>query len=237
MAPSRWDSGLSITSVVRSSLLFVFLSCATVLFGQSPQEWRDSVSSLIIQIREHPDNLDLRLLKAEGNINLQQWQYAVEEYGDVLRRDADNLAALYFRAFCYTQQRQYGMARADYEHFLALQPLHLQARLGLAHVLQKMGRQKETIDLLNHIVQMFPDSADAYAARAVYESEQQHYEPALYDWGEAVRLCPDNLGFTISQVDILLRLSRRREARQVLDAAVARGASRSQLREWYDRCK
>ena len=228
---------MSTISAVRSLMTCVLLWCATALFGQSPQEWRDSVSTLITRIRLYPDSLDLRLRKAEGNINLQQWQYAVEEYGDVLHRDPDNLAALYFRAFCYTQLRQYGMAKADYDSFLALHPRHFEARLGLAHVLQKMGRQSDTLDELNHIVELFPDSADAYAARAAFETGQKHYETARYDWGEAVRLRPDNLGFTISMVDVLLRLNRRKEARQALDAAVGRGTPRGQLREWYDQCR
>ena len=62
--------------------------------AQTPQQWRDSVTTLIEQIRLNPQNIDLRLKKAEANINLQQWDYAISEYGDVLRLDARNLAAL-----------------------------------------------------------------------------------------------------------------------------------------------
>ena len=45
--------------------------------AQTPQQWRDSVSTLMEQIRLNPENTGLRLLKAEANINLQQWEYAV----------------------------------------------------------------------------------------------------------------------------------------------------------------
>ena len=103
------------------------------------------------------------------------------------------------------------MAKADYEAFLAMEPKHLEARLGLAHVLQKMGRKTDTFDELNRIVQLFPDSADAYAARAVYEMEQQMDDAALYDWDEAIRLQPANVDFVVSKVDILLRQGRRKE--------------------------
>ena len=47
--------------------------------AQTPQQWRDSVSTLMEQIRLNPENTGLRLLKAEANINLQQWEYAVAE--------------------------------------------------------------------------------------------------------------------------------------------------------------
>lgn len=205
--------------------------------AQTPKQWRDSVSVLIGQINLYPQNLELRLKKAEANINLQQWEYARDEYTAVLKKDEKNLAALYFRAFCQTQLRQYSFARADYEAFLAIQPEHLEARLGLAHVLQLMGRKTDAVDELNRAVQMFPDSTDAYAARAAFETQQEQYDAALYDWDEALRLAPKNAELTASKVDVLLRLGRKKEAREALDQAVKQGTPRAALREWYDKCK
>ena len=213
--------------------MFVALGAA----AQTPKQWRDSVSVLIEQINKNPNNLELRLKKAEANINLQQYEYARDEYTAVLKKDEKNLAALYFRAFCQTQLRQYSFARADYEAFLAIQPEHLEARLGLAHVLQLMGRKTDAVDELNRAVQMFPDSTDAYAARAAFETQQQQYDAALYDWDEALRLAPKNAELTASKVDVLLRLGRKKEAREALDQAVKQGTPRAALREWYDKCK
>ena len=205
--------------------------------GQTPKQWRDSVSVLIEQINMNPNNLELRLKKAEANINLQQYEYARDEYSAVLKKDEKNLAALYFRAFCQTQLRQYSFARADYEAFLAIQPEHLEARLGLAHVLQLLGRKTDAADELNRAVQMFPDSTDAYAARAAFETQQAQYDAALYDWDEALRLAPKNAELTASKVDVLLRLGRKKEAREALDQAVKQGTPRAALREWYEKCK
>ena len=205
--------------------------------AQTPQEWRDSVSTLIEQIRLHPKNIDLRLKKAEANINLQQWDYAIEEYGRVMRLDERNLAALYFRAYCQGKVHHYDLAKVDYEQFLAIQPQHFEAHLGLAHVLQKMGRKTDTVDELNRIVLLFPDSAQAYAARAAYETEQGQYEVALFDWDEALRCQPSNEGYTVSKVDVLIRMNRRKEARETLDALVRKGTPRGALKEWYDQCK
>ena len=182
-------------------------------------------------------NVDLRLRKAEADIQLEQWDYALAEYGRILRDDERNLAALFFRAYVHERQKHYDLAKADYESFLTIQPVHLEAHLGLAHVLEKMGRKSDAGDELNRIVQMFPDSADAYAARAAFETKYLQYELALFDWSEAVRLKPDNVGFSVSKVDMLLRLRRKREAREALDALVAKGTPRGALKEWYDRTK
>ena len=209
--------------MLRKLILISLLMGSLCASAQTPQQWRDSVSVLMEQIRLHPNSIDLRLRKAEANINLMQWDYALEEYGRVLRMESRNLAALYFRA--------------DYEAFLTIQPQHLEAHLGLAHVLQKMERKTDTMDELNRIVLLFPDSAQAYAARAAYETELRQYDVALYDWDEAIKRHPSDVSLAVSKVDVLLRMERRKEAREVLDALVAKGTPRGVLKEWYDRCK
>lgn len=222
---------------MRKFIITAFFMVAVCAEAQTPREWRDSVSVLIEAIRQNPKSTDLRLKKAEANICLRQWEYAIEEYGNVLRLDDRNLAALYFRAYCHTQLRHYDMAKADYDTFLTIQPRHFEAHLGLAQVLRKMGRRAEATDEHNLIVQLFPDSTDAYASRAAYEMEQELYDVALYDWDEALRLRPGNVDYAVSKVDALLRLGRKREARETLDTLVLQGTPRGMLKEWYDRCR
>lgn len=219
--------------------LFAILFCLSLntVSAQSRQEWRDSLETLSTSLKQDPDNIDLRLRKAEADIQLERWDYALAEYGRILRADEKNLAALYFRAYVHERQKHYDQAKVDYDAFLAIEPVHLEARLGLAHVLQKMGRKSDAMDELNRIVQMFPDSADAYAARAAYETEQQQYDVAVYDWSEAARLRPGNADYTVSKVDVLLRLGRKREAREALDDLVSKGTPRGVLKEWYDRTR
>ena len=219
--------------LIGTALLFSLTS----LQAQTRQQWRDSLEVLNAQIAKDPQNLNLHLLKAEANINLEQWDYALAEYGKILHADEKNLAALFFRAYIHTQQHHYDLARVDYEAFLRLQPTHFEARLGLAHVLQKMGRKTDTIDELNRLVQMFPDSADAYAARAAFETELKQYDLALYDWDEAIRRKPLQSGYIVSKADILIAQYRMDEAREELNAAIKRGVPRYALKEWLDKCR
>lgn len=218
-------------------LIIALLFSASCLSAQTRQQWRDSLEVLNAKIGKDPNNLNLHLLKAEANINLEQWDYALAEYGKILHADEKNLAALYFRAYVHMQQHHYDLAKVDYESFLLIEPQHFEARLGLAHVLQKLGRKTETLDELNRMIQMFPDSADAYAARAAYETELKQYDIALYDWDEAIRRKPLKSGFVVSKVDILIRLYRMEEARKEINAAIKRGVPRYALKEWMDKCK
>ena len=232
-------NGLSTISSMRKKyciiLLLSFVTFSVV--AQTRQQWRDSLEVLNRKISRDPTNLHLHLLKAEANINLEQWDYALAEYGKILHADNGNLAALYFRAYVHIQQNHYDLAKVDYETFLMTEPRHFEARLGLAHVLQKMGRQTEALDQYNTLVEQHPDSATAYAARAAYEEDRKQYEVALYDWDEAISRQPLNAGFLVSKVNILLLQNRPQEAREVLNAGVRRGIPHYALKEWYDKCK
>ena len=62
------------------SLLFLltsFLFPLTSVHSQTRQQWRDSLEVLNAKIGRDPNNLNLHLLEAEANINLEQWDYAL----------------------------------------------------------------------------------------------------------------------------------------------------------------
>ena len=205
-------------------------------FSQSPN-WRDTLTVLNKQIAQSQWSTELHLRKANANLQLKQWQYAVEEYAQVLQHEERNPAALFYRAYAYTHLRRFDLARNDLNDLLIVLPHHFEARLSLAVVLQQLGRKQESLDHLNQAIQQCPDSAVAYAARANLERQMKLDDVALYDWQRAEQLAPNDPTYVVSHVDLLLVLERREEARRVLDAAVKRGIPKGMLLEWYDKCK
>ena len=201
------------------------------------QRWRDSLNVLNKEIDSSPWSTDLHLRKAAVNLELKQWQYAVDEYALILKREPNNPAALFYRAYANTHLRRFDLARNDLNDLLAYLPRHFEARLSLAVVLQQLGRKQDALDQLNQTIEIHADSAVAYAARANLERQMKLDDAALYDWQRAEQLSPRDATFVVSHVDLLLVLERREEARRVLDAAVSRGIPRGMLREWYDKCK
>ena len=218
-------------------LLLIAVATTQTTTAQTAQQWRDSLTVLNRMIDREPRSTDLRLRKAAVNIQLGQWDYAIDEYGKVLMIEPDNPAALYYRAYCLTNQRQYAMARSDYEAFLRKMPTHMEARLGLATVYARMGRVTDARDQYNQIVEMFRDSVVCYVARAVFETSQQQYDVALNDWDEAISRQPQNVDYVASKVDLLLKLERRKEALEELEKALQRGVPRGVLKEWIDKCQ
>ena len=224
-------------TIIKWMLLATLLVVISTTRAQTAKSWRDSLMVLNEQIRKYPNSTDLRLRKAAVNIELEQWEYAIDEYSRVLELDSKNPAALYYRAYANSNIRRYDLAKYDYERFLSIVPKHFEAQLGLAMIKRKLGKKSETLEELNKLIQLFPDSALAFAVRADYERELQQYEPALYDWDEALRLQPENVEYMVSKVDLLISLKRHEEAWDILDAAMKRGVPKAALKEWIDKCK
>ena len=228
-----WGQRLLMTLVLISHFLISS-------FSQSQNDnkrWRDSLTVLNKLIDTQPWSTDLHLRKAAANLQLKQWQYAVDEYAQILQKEPHNPAALFYRAYANTHLRHFDLAKNDLNDLLIVVPNHFEARLSLAIVLQQLGRKQEALDQLNQTIQMHADSAVAYAARANVERQMKLDDAALYDWQRAEQLAPRDPTYVASHVDLLLVLERRKEARRVLDEAVKRGIPRGLLWEWYTKCK
>ena len=217
--------------------VILFVAMSWQLTAMAQENWRDSLTVLNKQIAQSSWSTDLHLRKANANLQLKQWQYAIDEYSLVLQREPHNPAALFYRAYANTHLRRFELSRADLLDLLAFVPRHFEARLSLAVVLQQLGRKQEALDQLNQTIQQHADSAVAYAARANLERDMKQDEVALYDWQRAEELSPRDVTYVVSHVDLLLVLGRKTEARRVLDAAVKRGIPRGMLAEWYGKVK
>ena len=231
------DRRLYQKGVVLLFLCVATQSQLTIQAQTSNQQWRDSLTVLNKMIDTQPWSTDLHLRKAAVNLELKQWQYAIDEYAMILQKEPHNPAALFYRAYANTHLRHFDLAKNDLNDLLIVVPNHFEARLSLAIVLQQLGRKQEALDNLNQLIQQHADSAVAYAARANLERQMKQDDAALYDWQRAEQLSPRDPTYVASHVDLLLVLERRKEARRVLDAAVKRGIPHGLLWEWYTKCK
>ena len=223
---------------LRKAWLFMALfGSFLVTDAQTYDDLRDSLEVASDKVRKFPDNISLRLNKASWNMLLEQWDYAKKEYDWVLERDPKNVAALYYRAYVFEKQHRYKFARKDYETMLRIVPGNFNGQLGLALLCQKDMRPSEAMDRLNILIQQYPDSAVAYAARAGIEADKGLYEVAEYDFSEAMRLAPACSDYIINRADIRIKMGKKKQAREDLDRAVLVGVPRPALNEMYARCR
>ena len=232
MEPRKLVNGLSTISRMRNCCLILMLLVASVAYSQTRQQWRDSLEALSAQLQRTPADIDLRLRKAEANIN----PGSLDLGGGV--GDVREVQGVLEEGDQQDHQRDDGRLALESDEETPQKLRHAgRLFLGLAHALQKMGRRTDTMDQLNTLVEQFPDSAAAYAARAAYETELKLYDVALYDWDEAIRRQPLNADFVVSKADILIGQGRNADARTCLSAGIRRGIPRYALKEWLDKCK
>ena len=206
-------------------------------FAQQREALRDSLKKATEALEYHPDSVDLRLKKAAWNLQLEQWQYAKDEYDRVLSKDQHNIAALYYRAFANQKLGRYNFARLDYEHLLQRVPGHFSALLGLALLNQKDKHHTEALNQINLLVSQHADSAVAYAARAGIEVEQGMLELGEYDYSEAIKRDQKNTDYLLNRAELRIQLGKTEKAREDLDRLVSLGVPRPALKNWYRRLK
>lgn len=222
---------------MRKILLVLLLGVTTIAVAQTQKELRDSLKIISQQSSMAPDSIDLRLKKASYNILLEQWEFAKNEYDYILNREPYNIAALYYRAYVNEKMGRFGFARLDYNNLLTVVPGNFEAQLGLALLNQKDRHFTEAMDGINILVESYPDSAVAYAARAGIEKERQMYDLAVYDFDKALAIDPDNRDYKISKIDALILAGRKEEAERCLNDMVKSGIPRASLMDLYKRCK
>ena len=158
---------------------------------------------------------------------MEQWQYAKDDLDKVLFLNNTSIAGLFYRAFVNEKLLRYNFARLDYQNLLVLVPGNFQAQLGLALLNEKDKHYTEAYDGINSLIEQYPDSAMAYAARGGLEKERGMLELAEFDYAKAMELDAGNEDFAFNHVDILILLGRKDEAyrdlKKLLDAGCQPG--------------
>lgn len=215
----------------------LLMSMGRAVAQSSSSALRDSLALATETLAYHPDSIDLRLKKAAWNIQLEQWNYAKDELDKVLFLNQTNIAGLFYRAFVNEKLKRYNFARLDYQNLLVLVPGNFQAQLGLALLNEKDQHHTEAYDGINNLIEQYPDSAVAYAARGGMEKERGMFELAAYDYAEAMRLDSTNQDYIVSHVDLLITLGRKLEAYDDLRRLQALGVQPGQLQDFYARLR
>lgn len=215
----------------------LLMSMGRAVAQSSSSALRDSLALATETLAYHPDSIDLRLKKAAWNIQLEQWNYAKDELDKVLFLNLTNIAGLFYRAFVNEKLKRYNFARLDYQNLLVLVPGNFQAQLGLALLNEKDQHHTEAYDGINNLIEQYPDSAVAYAARGGMEKERGMLELAAYDYAEAMRLDSTNQDYIVSHVDLLITLGRKLEAYDDLRRLQALGVQPGQLQDFYARLR
>ena len=137
------------------------------------------------------------------------------------------------------QQREYKMAKADYERLLKVNPASYNGRLGLATLEQKEGKHEDALRILNNMfaakgkdAQLSPSQyAMLYVARAGVEKDLKHMDMALVDLEEAIRLDSSQPDIYLMRGEIYLAQKKKDLAKRDFEKAISLGVPQSDLRD------
>lgn len=190
--------------------------------------------------------MSLRLKKAACNIELGQWQYALDEYDFVLQQEPKNPTALYYRGYVNQHQGRLAFARKDYEDLLAIDPLNSHALIGLIMVNAEDNRLTQAFDDANRLVEQLPGEAEPYAVRAEVEKSMNMPEAAIEDIEKAIEIedvavrkkypteIDDNItGYQLTAFSLYLQKRQKEKARAALEYLVKNGVPRAALVDFY----
>lgn len=181
---------------------------------------RDSLLIATHTLEQHTDSVDLRLKRASWYLLLEKWNSAKDDYDLILAHYPNNVAALFFRAYANERLGRYGFARQDYNNLLKLVPGHFEAQLGLILLNQKDKHYTEAMDGINGLIEQYPTSAVAYAARAGMEEERGLLILAEYDYTQAIMRDPNNTDYIIQRIEVYKKQKKYEQAKR--DAALLR---------------
>ena len=68
------------------------------LFVNQKEQLRDSLTAITTQLKAHPTSIELLLKKAGYSMQLENWQYAIDAYSDILKQQPSNQTALLFQS-------------------------------------------------------------------------------------------------------------------------------------------
>ena len=107
----------------------------------------------------------------------------------------------------------------------------------MIYTLTCLKKHNDALDQANILIELFPDSSEAFAARAGVEEDMNAFELALYDLDQAIRLSPTESEYIIAKAEILIHLNRKQEAKTLLQAALKRGIPQESLLAIMARCR
>lgn len=230
----------------RYIISLTLLLCVSTAGAQTQQEWRDSVSVLSQMIERSPRDLSLRLRKAACNIELGQWQYALDEYTYVLEREPKDMTALYYRGYVNHHMGRLSFARKDYEDLVAIDPLNSHALMGLIMVNLEDKRVMQAFDDANRLVEQLPETAEAYAVRAEVETAMDMTEAAIEDIEKAISIedavvkkkypntvDDDITSYQLTAFALYIQKRQKDKAKAALDYLVENGVPRAALVDYY----
>ncbi|WP_010139346.1 tetratricopeptide repeat protein [Oceanicola sp. S124] len=129
----------------------------SALAEAEPEEARQIVRELqLIWSSSGSSSMDLLLRKGRDAMEREEYDEAVGHFSALIDHAPDFAEAWHLRAMVFFRMEELGLAQADLEQALALNPLNFQAAYGLALVMEETGRIDAAFAGYDAILDLYP---------------------------------------------------------------------------------
>lgn len=138
-----------------------------------------------------PKNSRVYFERGHVYLKLKNYPQAIEDFDRVIELEPRHSSAYLNRGIAYYRLNDFDKAKMDYESALAIQksPLVYQ-RLADIHL--RTGQFDEALHDADEMIQLDPNSADAYAIRAAVYNAKRAYDQALTAAKRSLELDPNH---------------------------------------------
>jgi tetratricopeptide (TPR) repeat protein len=156
-----------------------------------------------------------------------RFDLAETELRQTLAEEPDHALAHAFLALCLCDRKEFQLATAEAETAIHLSPDLAFAHFALARVFQSRHRVDEALEAIREAIRLEPLDADYHAELASLRLEQRLWPEALAAAEEGLRCDAEHTNCINLRAMALVKLGRKKEAGQTIDAALARNPENS----------
>lgn len=138
-----------------------------------------------------PDSARAHQLRAEGLEKQQQFQEAITEYDEVLKREPNLPRIHYAQGMALLRSGSWEAARKAFERELQIDPLNARVSLRLGQLARRAANYNEALRFLAKANEIDPESGESHLELSLVLIRNGSYREALPHLLAAARLLPD----------------------------------------------
>jgi tetratricopeptide (TPR) repeat protein len=166
--------------------------------------------------------MNINIERAQILMEQSRFELAEEQLRLALAQDSSDSRAHALLALCLSNRDQFDDATAEAEQAIHISPDHALGFYALSAVMHKRNRLKEAHKAIDEAIRIEPWNSSHFALLAAIEIDRSRWNDALDAADRGLEFDPEDVQCTNLRAIALVKLGRRDEAGQTIDAALAK---------------
>lgn len=136
--------------------------------------------------------VNLLISNGDDDFNKGNIKNAIEHYDRALKKDPNNIIALYKKGYALDELGKYKEAVKSYDKVLKIDPKCIRAWNNKGCALDELSKYKEAIESYNEVLKIDSKDSDAWINKGYALDEIGMYQDAIYSYTQAIKIDPKN---------------------------------------------